>query len=184
MKQIKNITVFCSSRDLDPIYTESAKELMKLLAENGYNLVWGGSDQGLMKIIADVIRENGGKIIGISSEYVRQFARKDADEMIFTKNLEERKNLLLERGDALVVLPGGLGTLDELATVIEKKRHQLHNKPIIILNTNNFYAGLITQLEHMKKEGFLSVELDKVVKFADNPEEALYTLQNSKSKLL
>jgi hypothetical protein len=179
MKSIKNITVFCSSRDLDPIYTEPARNLMKLLAQEGYNLVWGGSDQGLMKLIADSVRENGGKLIGISSEYVRQFARKDADEMIFTKNIEERKATLLERGDALIILPGGLGTLDELASVIEKKRHQMHNKPIIILNTNDFYAGLKTQLERMKEDGFLSVDLGQVVKFADTPEDAANLITNN-----
>lgn len=170
---MKYIAVFCSAYDLDEKYKKPAKEFGRLLAENGFHLVWGGTNTGLMEIIADEVQKGGGKLIGISLEVFRHKARKDADEMTIYKTLGERKAAILDRADAIAALVGGIGTLDEVTEIIELKKQKHHNKPIIILNTDNFYEGLKVQIQKMSDEGFIPMPLDKLFKFADGPEGAI-----------
>jgi uncharacterized protein (TIGR00730 family) len=99
----------------------------------------------------------GGRLVGISVEFLRGVARTDADEMVIAKDLAERKALLLARSDAIVVLVGGLGTLDEATEILELRKHRLHDKPVVLLNTDGFYDGLLQQLRRMEAEGFLPV---------------------------
>jgi len=173
-----NICVFCSASDLPEKFTKPAVEFARLLAENGHTLVWGGSNVGLMRDIAAGVQEAGGKIIGVSMELLKATARPGSDEMIIAKDLGERKALMLDRSDAIVTLVGGTGTLDELTEVFELKRHGLHSKPIIILNTDDFYTGLHKQYLHMQAEGFLNRQapLDELVTFAKTPEEIIAIL--------
>src|ERR1044072_9241803 len=117
-----NVGVFCSASDLSEKYVLPARQLAKLIAEHGHSLVWGGSDTGVMKVMADGVQAGGGKIFGVSVEILRARARPDADEMVFAKDLGERKAMLLARSDAVVVLPGGLGTLDELSEILELRK--------------------------------------------------------------
>lgn len=88
-----NICVFCSANDLEEKYTQPGEELARLLAKAGHTLIWGGSDYGLMKVMADGVQQGGGKIVGISMELFKAYARKEADEMIIAKNISERKAL-------------------------------------------------------------------------------------------
>ena len=168
-----NICIFCSANDVAEDYTAAAKELATLIAEGGHALVWGGSNKGTMKVIADAAQDAGGKIVGVSVEMLKGAARPDADEMIITANLGERKAMLLERSDALVVLPGGIGTLDEVTEILELKKHHMHEKPVVFLSTDGFYAGLKTQLERMEAENFLTRPLSELAFFADTPEEVM-----------
>lgn len=170
---MKYVAVFCSSKDLDEKYIEPAKEFARLLVENGYNLVFGGSDTGLMKIVAGEVKKTGGKVVGISLKLFHHLAKKDADEIIVAKDLGHRKDLMLERSDAIVALVGGLGTLDELVHITELKKQKNHDKPIIVLNTDNFYEGLIHQFEKMERDGFNTFIMDDYVKFVNTPEEAI-----------
>jgi uncharacterized protein (TIGR00730 family) len=173
-----NVCVFCSASDLPEKYTKPAVKLATLLADNGHNLVWGGSNVGLMRDIAAGVQEAGGKIIGVSMELLKNTARPGSDEMIIAKNLGERKALMLEHSDAVVTLVGGTGTLDELTEVFELKRHGLHAKPIIVLNTDNFYAGLQLQLQHMQEEGLLhrQAPLHDIMRFVTEPEDVIALL--------
>jgi len=123
--------------------------------------------------MASGVQQGGGKIIGISVELLKQQARKDADEMVIAKDLGERKAMLLKRSDVLVMMVGGIGTLDEATEIIELKKHHTHEKPIIILNTAGFYEGLEEQLETMEQEGMLPRPLSELVFFADTPQEAI-----------
>ncbi|MEV4604330.1 TIGR00730 family Rossman fold protein [Amycolatopsis sp. NPDC049253] len=172
-----NICVFLSAADLDERYTEPAREFAKLVGKGGHTLVWGGSDRGLMKVVADGVRASGGRLVGISVELLRGAAREDADEMVITADLAERKALLLSRSEAVVVLAGGLGTLDEVTEVLELKKHGLHHKPIVLLNTGGFYDGLILQLRRMEDDGFLPLPLDDLVHFAAEPADVLACLE-------
>jgi len=104
---------------------------------------------------------------------LKESSRSNADEMLIMKDLGARKAKLLERSDALIVLPGGLGTLDEITEVLELKKHNLHNKAIVFLNTADFYSGFKTQLERMDAEGFLPRALPELLFFAGTPEEAM-----------
>src|SRR3989344_1732095 len=149
-----NICVFCSASDVDAKYTAAAMDLATGIASGGHTLVWGGSDKGTMKVL-------------------KAAARANADEMLIMPTLGERKAKLLERSDAIVVLPGGLGTLDEITEVLELKKHSLHDKPVVFLNTADFYAGFKVQLERMDAEGFLPRALSHLLFFADTPEDAM-----------
>ncbi|WP_396922408.1 TIGR00730 family Rossman fold protein [Mycolicibacterium sp.] len=168
-----NICVFLSAADLDVRYTRPARDFAELIGRAGHALVWGGSNSGLMKVVADGVREGGGKLLGISVEFLRTAARADADEMVFAENLAERKALLLARSDAMVVMAGGLGTLDEATDILELRKHGHHDKPVVLLNTAGFYDGLVTQLRRMEQDGFLPVPLDELIYVTDNPADAL-----------
>ena len=174
-----NVCVFLSAAELDERYTRPAREFSELLGKGGHTLVWGGSDTGLMKVVADRVHETGGRLVGISVDFLREWARKDADEMVFAEDLAERKALLLARSDAFVVMAGGLGTLDEATDILELKKHGLHNKPVVLLNTAGFYSGLALQLRRMDEEGFLPVPLDDLVFVTDDGARAIAHLEES-----
>ncbi|MEU2624977.1 TIGR00730 family Rossman fold protein [Streptomyces sp. NPDC007157] len=171
------ICVFLSSADLDDRYARPARELAELLGEGGHTLVWGGSDTGLMKVVADGVRDTGGRLVGVSVESLRSYAREDTDEMTFAEDLAARKALLLASADAVVVMAGGLGTLDEVSEILELKKHQLHDKPVVLLNSAGFYDGLILQLRRMEEEGFLPVPLADLIYITDEGREALDRLE-------
>jgi uncharacterized protein (TIGR00730 family) len=172
-----NICVFLSAADLDERYTRPAREFAELVGKAGHTLVWGGSDTGLMKVVADGVRQTGGRLVGVSVGFLRDWARKDADEMVIAEDLAERKALLLARSDAVVVMAGGLGTLDEATEILELRKHGLHDKPVVLLNTAGFYDGLTAQLRRMEAEGFLPVPLDDLVFVTDDNARALAYLE-------
>jgi uncharacterized protein (TIGR00730 family) len=174
-----NICVFLSAADLDERYTRPAREFAELIGKGGHTLVWGGSDTGLMKVVADGVRETGGRLVGISVDFLRAWARKDADEMVLAKDLANRKALMLARSDAVVVMAGGLGTLDEATEILELRKHRLHDKPVVLLNTAGFYDGLALQLQRMEADGFLPVPLAELVFLADDGASALAHLTES-----
>ena len=174
-----NICVFLSAADLDARYTRPAREFAELIGKGGHTLVWGGSNTGLMKVVADGVREAGGSLVGISVVFLRDWARTDADEMLIAKDLAERKALMLARSDAVIVMAGGLGTLDEATEILEQKKHGLHDKPVVLLNTAGFYDGLTLQLRRMEEEGFLPVPLAELVFVTDDGARALTHLEES-----
>ncbi|BBJ47326.1 hypothetical protein SSPO_100440 [Streptomyces antimycoticus] len=132
-----------------------------------------------MKVVADGVRESGGRLVGVSVGFLRHWARKDADEMVIAKDLAERKALLLAASDAVVVMAGGLGTLDELTEILELRKHGMHNKPIVLLNAAGFYDGLTLQLRRMEEEGFLPVPLSELFFVAEEGADALVYLEKS-----
>ncbi|MCW2557266.1 MAG: Cytokinin riboside 5-monophosphate phosphoribohydrolase [Mycobacterium sp.] len=173
------ICAFLSAADLDERYTRPAREFAEAIGKGGHTLVWGGSNTGLMKVVADGVQETGGRLVGVSVELFREMARADADEMVFAKDLAERKALLIAASDAVVVMVGGLGTLDEATDILELRKHKLHEKPVVLLNTAGFYDGLTTQLRRMDAEGFLPIPLDELVYFADEGADALAHLEEA-----
>lgn len=172
-----NVCVFCSAAELSHRYTGPAREFAELIGKRGHALVWGGSDVGLMKVVADGVQHAGGRLIGISVEFLQHKVRAAADEMVVTADLAERKAQLLARSDAIVVLAGGTGTLDEATEVLELKKHGMHSKPVVVLNTEGFYDGLREQLARMDAEGFLPLPLADLVAFASDGAEALALLE-------
>jgi uncharacterized protein (TIGR00730 family) len=173
------ICVFLSAAELDERYTAPAREFAELVGKGGHTLVWGGSDTGLMKVVADGVRATGGRLVGISVELLRGHARRDAEEMVITRDLAERKATMLARCDAVVVMVGGLGTLDEATDILELRKHGLHQKPIVLLNSAGFYDGLALQLRRMDADGFLPIPLDELIHFAEDGASALAHLEGS-----
>ncbi|CAL9542517.1 TIGR00730 family Rossman fold protein [Streptomyces sp. enrichment culture] len=174
-----NICVFLSAADLDDRYTGPAREFAELLAKGGHTLVWGGSDSGLMKVVADAAQQAGGRLVGVSVEFLAHKARPGCDEMIVTRDPAERKAQLLARSDAIVVMVGGTGTLDEATEILELKKHGLHGKPVVLLNTAGFYDGLKQQFRRMEEEGFLPLPLTELVFFAEDGVSALAYLEEA-----
>ncbi|GGT49372.1 LOG family protein [Streptomyces purpureus] len=174
-----NICVFLSAADLDERYTGPAREFAELLGKGGHALVWGGSDVGLMKVVADGVQEAGGRLIGVSVDFLAHKARPGADEMVITKDLAERKAQLLAKSDAIVIMVGGTGTLDEATDILELKKHGQTTKPVVLLNTAGFYDGLKEQFRRMEAEGFLPVPLTDLVFFAEDGVSALAYLEEN-----
>lgn len=168
-----NIGVFCSARDLSPEYTEPVRDFAKHLGEHGHTLVWGGSEAGLMKIVADGVKAGGGRLVGVSIAPYENEIFREADEMIKAADLFDRKRIMISRSDAIVILVGGIGTLDEASDVIEFKREGMHDVPVVVLNTNGFYDPLQRQFEVMEASGMLDRPLYELVDFAETSHEAL-----------
>ncbi|AUG78794.1 lysine decarboxylase [Kitasatospora sp. MMS16-BH015] len=173
-----NICVFLSATNLDERYARPVRDFGTLLAEYGHTLVWGGSNVGLMKVIADSVAEAGGSMIGVSVEFLSHIVRPGVDEMIVTADLAERKELLREKADVVVVAPGGMGTLDETTDILELKNHYKTGVPVIMLNTEGFYNGLREQFQRMEQDGFLPIPLAELVHFADTEQDVFAYLDS------
>jgi uncharacterized protein (TIGR00730 family) len=181
-----NICFFCSAAQVDEKYTEPAKRLARMIAQEGHTLVWGGSDRGLMSVVAKAAKEAGGTIIGVSMEQLKKSAFEGADQMMFAKTLAERKATMLDYSDAIVTLVGGTGTLDELTDLFELRRYGAHNKRIVVLNTENFFEGLKLQYDRMKEDGFLKRlprPMEDLITFVNTPEEVVEFLASEQEEI-
>lgn len=174
-----NICVFCSTNEVAEAHARPAREFGTLLASRGHSLVWGGSNRGLMKLMADEVQHAGGKLIGISVELLKDQVRENADEMVITKDIAERKAVMLKRSDAFIILAGGVGTLDEFTEILELKKHKLHDKPIAILNTDGFYDGLKAQFDRMEREHLVNPPVCEAMRFTSTPQEAMRYIEDN-----
>ena len=157
--KIENISIFCGAHEgNNPIYAQEAKNIAEIIAKKGINVVFGGGDVGLMKIVSDTALDNGVKALGISlrSLYELELSNPRLDEVIVAETLLDRKDVFMQRSDAFIVLPGGVGSLDELAEVMASNQLGIINKPIGILNTAGYYDHLIAWMHKAVDESFIS----------------------------
>ncbi len=152
-----NICVYCSSSNaVAPVFFEAAEVLGRYIARRGDTLIYGGADIGLMGALAHAAKDGGGRVVGIMPERLAAepitFAA--ADEFIVTRDMRERKARMEALADAFFVLPGGFGTLEELAEILTLRQLGEHMKPIVLLNIRGFYDPLIALFEHYYREGF------------------------------
>ncbi|HEY4526792.1 MAG TPA: LOG family protein [Candidatus Paceibacterota bacterium] len=173
-----NIGVFLSQYDVGGKYTTVVETFARLIAEHKHALVFGGGDEGLMHVIADVAHKNGARIVGVIREPIKHKAYKNADEIVVVKDAKEMNLGLIARADVIVVLIGGIGTLNELTEIVRMKKNGEQNKKVVVVNTSGFYEGLKTQLQRMSEEGFLRDEVMKSVHFADTPQEAMEYIES------
>jgi hypothetical protein len=151
----KTICVYCSSSDaLAPAFFDAAQALGGLLARQGRTLIYGGAMVGLMGALARAVHEQGGRVVGVIPEHMLAQAYHEADELVVTRDMRERKAVMAERAEAFVGMPGGFGTLEEVLEVLTLKQLQLHNKPIVLLNTLGFYDHLVSLFEYMYSARF------------------------------
>ncbi|MDP4011074.1 MAG: TIGR00730 family Rossman fold protein [Candidatus Roizmanbacteria bacterium] len=176
---MKKIAFFLSANDLVKKYTDPSLELVKLSVEAGYGFVYGGTNVGLMRQSAEVVESLHGNITAISSKEFSHKLRAGADECTIAEDLCERKRLFLQKSDAIVALPGGTGTLDELTDAIAHKKLHLFNKPVVLLNTRGFWDGLISQFDHMYQEGFIPMKSEELFFSSDDPNEILEYLRKN-----
>lgn len=176
MAKAKTICVYCaSSSRVAPRYYETATRLGSLIAQNGITLVTGGGCQGLMRAVEDGALCEGGKAIGVIPRFMIEagWHHKALTELRITENMHERKQLMANLADAVIALPGGCGTMEELLEIITWKQLGLYLSPIVILNIDGFYNHLIEQLNHAVSEHFMGEIHSKIWSVATTPEEAL-----------
>lgn len=174
------IAVFCGSSTGDKIeYINATKELGKFFAQNEIDVVYGGGNVGLMGAIADAVMANGGKVYGVIPEKLqeKELAHAGITELMVVSNMHERKALMASMADAFVVLPGGVGTLEETFEVWTWAQLGFHNKPCAFFNINGFYDKLFEMIEHMCASKFLKQEhFDMLIK-TDNQEKLLKAIK-------
>lgn len=183
MKQeVKTVVVYCaSSNQIDPVYFHAAKELGKLLADNKITCTTGAGFQGLMGALNNSVLENGGKVKGIIPKFMVDsgWCHPELTELHVTETMHERKNLMAQHADAAIALPGGLGTLEELAEILTWKQLGLFKKPVIILNTNGYYDFFLRFLETMMSENFMKDAYREMWQIVTSPEEIITALHEN-----
>jgi uncharacterized protein (TIGR00730 family) len=177
-KHRPKICVFCaSSHGADPAYAAAAKRFGTLLGEAGYDLVFGGGYVGLMGEVAHAAKLAGADVTGILPEFLRHLEPPSAEEkVIFTDGLPERKKLMLSMADAFAVLPGGIGTIDEFFEVMIAIQLRVIAKPIVLLNTEDFFAPLQMLIEQTVSQGFAGASVSTFFRVAMTPEMAIEAL--------
>ena len=156
---MKNISVFCGAHEgNNPRYAEDAKKIGETLAAKGINVVFGGGNVGLMKIVSDAALDNGVDAIGIGLESLHnlELVNPRLKNQIITKTLLDRKDEFMKRSDAFIVLPGGVGSLDELAEIMANNQLGLINKPVGLLNTEGYYDHLLAWMKKAVEEDFIT----------------------------
>ena len=171
---MNNISIFCGAHEgKNPEYAKAAKLIAEYIAKKGINVVFGGGNVGLMKIISDTALDNGVKVLGISlkSLHALELANPRLDEIVVSETLLDRKDKFMSRSDAFIVLPGGVGSLDELAEIMASNQLGIINKPVGILNTEGYYDDLLKWFSKAVDEGFISSENLKELLISNSPEE-------------
>ena len=162
MNRIKSICVYCGSGPgTDPAFIEAARQFGQILAENRIRLVYGGGSGGLMGALATAAQSRGGELVGVIPGFLHTRERmfKDANELIVTDDMHERKRIMFERSDAFVALPGGIGTLEELVEQLTWAQLGRHKKPILLANIKRFWDPLCALLVHMEDLKFIRAGL-------------------------
>jgi uncharacterized protein (TIGR00730 family) len=170
------ICVFCgSSRGRDPAHADAARQLGGLIGRSGYKLVFGGGNVGLMGDVARAAREAGAPIVGIIPAFLRgsEPPLDSAEQLIVTPDLQERKARMLALADAFVILPGGLGTLDEFFEVVTATRLDVHAKPVIIVDVGEYFAPLRALLDQVVDHEFAGGEIVSYQEFVATPADAM-----------
>jgi uncharacterized protein (TIGR00730 family) len=176
---LPSVCVFCgSSVGNDPAYSEAAKELGRLLAENNCTLIYGGGKVGLMGIVADEALRNSGKVIGIIPHflYQREVGHDGLTQLEIVQSMHERKKRMADLTDYFIAMPGGWGTLDELCEILTWRQLNLVSAPVGLLNTRSFFDPLISQLDQMMEKGFVSSANSKTLLVGKDPLELLTIL--------
>ena len=152
-----SLCVYCgSSIGVDPAHRAAAGRLGRLMAERGVRLVFGGGRIGLMGVLADAVLAAGGSVVGVIPGHIeeREIGHPDVTELLVVDSMHERKHKMFELADAFAVLPGGLGTLDETLEIITWRQIGLHDKPIVVVDSDGYWAPLEGLLEHVIAGGF------------------------------
>lgn len=177
---MKSICLFCgSSNEVEPRYIELAKALGVMIAQGGYRLVYGGGGVGLMGAAANAAHDAGGKVLGIMPKFLLAKERIfDAVEHRIVDTMHERKQMMYDESEAFIVLPGGIGTLEEAVEVLSWARLGLHAKPMAFLDDDGFWKPFFELMDHIVKGKFSPPEFLEQFVHSSTPEEAINALQN------
>ena len=166
-----SVAIFCAaSENIAPGYFEAAAEVGVMLGRLGKTMVYGGARFGLMEATAKAAKAAGARIVGVVPDILveRDRVSRLLDEQVGCSNLSERKDIMLERSDVLVALPGGVGTLDEIFHVLAAATIGYHTKRVVLYNVNGFWNALLAAVDEMSQAGFVRGEMEKYLVVADN----------------
>ncbi|WP_432449763.1 TIGR00730 family Rossman fold protein [Aliiroseovarius marinus] len=175
-----SVCVYCGSRfGQDPAYDAAARALGAALADENWRLVYGAGDVGLMGAVAEAAQGAGAATFGVIPEHLLKWevGKRDLTSFIVTENMHERKKVMYMNSDAIVVLPGGAGSLDEFFEVLTWRQLGLHEKPILLLNVNGFWDPLVGLIDHVIAQGFAEDSLKGFITVADDVDQAVSALR-------
>jgi len=168
------VCVFCGARDgVNPAFRAAAEETGRMLAASGWQLVYGAGDVGLMGVVARAAQARGGATMGVIPEHLvrREVGKRDLTRYVVTETMHERKKVMFMNSNAIVVLPGGAGSLDEFFEVLTWRQLDLHDKPIFLLNIDDYWAPLMQLLDHVIAQGFADASLRGFVQTPDSVQD-------------
>lgn len=174
MSTIKKLAIFCGSKKgNNNLYEQHARELALLLAEKKVELIYGGGRNGLMGVVADTMMEAGGIVRGVIPQVLKEWEHQheSISELLVVEDMHVRKRKLYELCDAVIILPGGFGTLDELFEVLTWNQLFIHDKKVLILNSGGFYNHLLVHINHLSAEGFLYGSIEEQLTVMNEPAE-------------
>jgi uncharacterized protein (TIGR00730 family) len=177
--KIRNVAVFCASADgTNPLYRSAAEALGRELAARRIGLIYGGARVGLMRAVAEAALEAGGHVVGVIPEVLvdLEVAHHGISELHVTSTMHTRKALMGERSDAFIILPGGFGTFEEMFEVLAWQTLKLHDKPIVLLNTDGFYDTLLRFLDECVERGVLKEKNRRILLVASTVDEVFELL--------
>lgn len=182
MSDIHSIAVFCGSKvGADPAFRECAQCFGRLLAERGVRLVYGGGGIGLMGVLADAVLGGGGHVTGVIPEFLVRYevGKPGLSETIVVPSMHDRKRRMFEMADGFVVLPGGLGTLDEAIEILTWKQLQLHAKPVVFLDVDGFWGRFSDLVAHIVAQNFAHKAISDLFSVVDDPTAVFQALENA-----
>ena len=182
---MKKACVFCASSELVPkYYVDEARRLGERLADEGWGLVYGGGSTGLMGAVADAVLERGGEVTGVIPRFMVEveWQHKGVTDMRHTDDMSQRKQMMIRISDAIIVLPGSTGTMDELFEAVSDKKLGLHNKPIVLLNSDGFFDATMAQLHLMVEKKFMTRRHLEVLSEAHDIDEVINFINSSQSE--
>lgn len=175
----KSVCVYCGSRSgAIPAYAQTAEALGTAIAQSGWQLVYGAGDVGLMGIVARAAQAAGGDTFGVIPEHLvrREVGKSDLTAYVVTETMHERKKVMFMNAHAVVVLPGGAGSLDEFFEVLTWAQLGLHDKPIVLLNTEGYWDPLLGLIDHVIAQGFADASLRGLITVVATVDDAVATL--------
>ena len=177
-----SVCVFCGARSgKNPAFESAADAMGRAIAAENWRLVYGAGDVGLMGVVARSAQTAGAQTFGVIPEHLMKWevGKRDLSQFIVTENMHERKKVMFMNSDAVVVLPGGAGSLDEFFEVLTWRQLELHARPIILVNTDGYWGPLVDLLQHVVDQGFAAASMLEFVTVVDNVDDAVLRLREA-----
>ncbi|MDH5749019.1 MAG: TIGR00730 family Rossman fold protein [Rhodospirillales bacterium] len=182
MSIIKSVCVFCGSRKgVDPAFDAAARDFGEIIIDEGCDFVYGGGSIGLMGAIAETVLAGGGKVTGVIPDFLTKYevGNPGVTELIVVESMHDRKRIMFERSDGFVILPGGIGSLDEMFEIISWKQLQQHSKPVVVLNVNGYWDPFVALIDAVIKDGFGHHKVKELFTVVDRVDEVFPALRSA-----
>ena len=184
MAAVASLCVFCGAQTgRNPAHAEVARSLGAAMAHRGITLIYGAGGIGLMGVMADAVLAGGGTVVGVIPESLEslEVAHRELSEKVVTEDMFQRKQIMMDRADAFVVLPGGFGSLDEFFEVLTWKQLGLHDKPVVVLDSEGYWGPLLDLLDHVSAEGFAPQATSSLATVVRSTDELFRVLDNGEA---